>query len=102
MTVIVCNIATQFNEVIIKCNTMIQEQPMTQKEIIGKALKELKPNVTAEDRKAYMLEYGCTPGSIVWYLNGDVKDADTGVQILEFFSKRIAERNEKINNAKAL
>ena len=81
---------------------MIKEEQLSQKEILGKAFIDIKKDVTAADRKAYCDEHDATEQLIVFYLKGDVKDADRGVQMLEFFSKRISDRTKKIENAKAL
>lgn len=69
---------------------------MTQAQRMGEALKKLKVDVTADDRKALIDELGYTSATIVAYLNGDVKDNDTAVKIITFFRGRITEREKAL------
>lgn len=68
----------------------------TQAERLAAALLKVKPDVTAEDRAEAVKETGCTKATISKYLNGQVKDNDTGVTLLNFFRNRIAKREKAI------
>lgn len=58
-------------------------------------LKALKPNVTAEDRKQAMQNFGLSDVTIVNYLKGDVRDLSTAEKLLVFF-KQCVNRREKV------
>lgn len=70
---------------------------ITQAQRLGEALKKLKVDITAEDRKALTTELNYQSATVVAYLNGVVKDNDTAVKIIEFFRARIAAREKVIN-----
>lgn len=76
---------------------MINEATETQAEKIGKALIALKPNVSKEDRRDYRQHANCSEQLIVLYLKGEVKSLSIGLDMLEFFTKKIAEREQKLN-----
>lgn len=69
----------------------------TDLELALERLLELKPNVTAADRK----EAPASEATIVAYLNGQGKDLDTAIKLLRFFSGRIEERRELIGGAES-
>ena len=72
----------------------------TQAERLSEELLEIKPDVTAADRKALEDEKGFAKGTISKYLNGTVFDNDTAVLMLTFFRKRIADREKKITKTR--
>ncbi len=72
----------------------------TQAERLSQELLEIKPDVTAADRKALEDEKGFAKGTISKYLNGTVFDNDTAVLMLTFFRKRIADREKKITKTR--
>ena len=69
----------------------------SQVERIAKALIALKVDVTKEDRKAYVEQKKRTEQIIVRYLKGDVRNPTIGLEMLEFFTKCISERDLKID-----
>jgi DNA-directed RNA polymerase specialized sigma54-like protein len=69
---------------------------LTQKEKLSDAFKAIKPNVTADDRKAAETELGKEKSTISRYLGGRVMDLDTGIQLYTFFKKRIDKREKAI------
>lgn len=73
------------------------QQELTQKERLGQKFLAIKPDVSIDDRKAYMLTHHKTASTVSWYLNGKVKDIDTGLQMYEFFKQRIEARELQIN-----
>ena len=73
---------------------------MTQAERLGKVLKAIKPDVTADDRKAVVqsTELGYKPPTISKYLNGEVMNNDTAAKLIIFLKARIAKREKSIIN----
>ena len=71
---------------------------MSQKEVLSTKLIAIKENVTSQDRKDYVKEAGVTEQLIVFYLKGDVRDTDTGLKMLKFFTEKIRIRQEEIIN----
>jgi len=65
----------------------------TQKQRLAEALKKIKPDVTMKDREAFEKETKITKTTLSYYLNGDVKDNDTAVLVLDFMRKRISKRD---------
>lgn len=65
----------------------------TDLETANEALVQLKPNVTASDRK----ECQHSEATIVAYLNGLGKNLDTALEMLQFFTKRIEDRRQLIS-----
>lgn len=72
------------------------EKPLTQKEKLSIAFKEMKPNVTAEDRKAAEAELKKEKSTISRYLGGRVMDLDTGFELYGFLKKRIEKREKAL------
>ena len=75
---------------------MSTNNSVSQKEILGGKLMAIKDDVTREDRVAYQNKNIVSRQLVFVYFKGEVMDADRGVDMLEFFTKRIAERNAKI------
>jgi hypothetical protein len=71
---------------------------MQSKEVIIHKLTEritqLKPEVTAEDRRKAAKELEIDIMTVMRYLQGHVKKVDTGTKLLKFLQTRIKERNE--------
>jgi len=55
---------------------------------VNKLLSELKPNVTAADRK----EAPASELTVIQYLNGEGKDLAKGMELLRFFNAKVEER----------
>lgn len=70
---------------------------LSQKRALQKALKDLAPDVTAEDRKLAIKDLGLSKSTITTYLQGNVYDLSTGVKILKIIREQIQKRNEIIN-----
>ncbi len=70
---------------------------INQKQALQKALKEVAPDVTAEDRKLAIKELALSKSTITTYLQGNVYDLSTGVKILKIFREQIQKRNEIIH-----
>ena len=60
-------------------------------------LKAINPLVTAKDKYAAMEELNIHYATVHRYLNGGVKKVDTASDLLEFFNKRIENRNKVLN-----
>lgn len=75
---------------------MEQKKIETQAERLSKELVNIKPDVTANDRKRIESELGYSKGTISNYLSGNVDNSDTAVNILTFLRGRIAEREKVI------
>ena len=72
----------------------------TQAERLGEQLIKLRPDVTAQDRKDAVAEFGFTTATISRYLNGSVLDNDTAANLISFFNSKI-ENREKVIPANA-
>lgn len=70
----------------------VEEIKKTDLELANEALAEIKPNVTAADRK----ECSRSEAMIIRYLNGQGTELDTAVELLEFFRERITQRRKII------
>jgi len=70
----------------------VEETKKTDLELANEALAEIKPNVTAADRK----ECRRSEAMIIRYLNGQGTELDTAVELLKFFRERINARREVI------
>jgi hypothetical protein len=56
----------------------------------------IKPNVTAEDRRVAINELDVSRITVIRYLQGQVKKADTATRLIEFFRNRIKARDKAI------
>lgn len=65
----------------------------TQVERFAAILHSLKPDVTEDDRKAAIQELGIANNTVSFYMMGKGTNVKTGLQLIEFFRKRIAERD---------
>jgi len=77
--------------------TASSSQPvMSQKELLGKKLLEIKENVTREDRKNCTALVRRSKLTIDRYLNGHVYDISTGFDILNYLNGQIELRNKSL------
>jgi len=67
----------------------------TQLEKANEALMELRPNITATDRQE-ALKRGFGIATVKNYLIGKGSNLDTAVRLLQFFRKRIEDREKLI------
>ena len=74
-----------------------ESKKVSQLDRANEALKELKQNVTSEDRK----DCGFSEPIIVAYLKGEGRDLATAMTLLRFFRKRINEREKELNGVRA-
>lgn len=63
---------------------------------IKTALDELKPNITREDRRALRQHLNLTQSTISKYLGGRVMSVETGLDILQYLTSRITEREDRL------
>lgn len=63
---------------------------------ITQALLKIAPNVTSNDRTKCAKELKISKQTICYYLNGRVTNNDKGLKILEYFIKRIDDRQKEI------
>ena len=63
---------------------------------IAQALLKIAPNVTSGDRKKCAQELKISKQTICYYLNGRVTNNDKGLQLLEYLSQRIDDRQNEI------
>lgn len=63
---------------------------------LAEKLKEVSPMVTVEDRKEACAKFLKSRFTIFKYLAGEVRNADFGLELLEFFHGRIADRAERL------
>lgn len=64
----------------------------------GEVLISLAPNVTAEDRKAAMAEFGYNRAVIGYYLKGKGKELDIAMDLIRIFRRRIEERDNELQH----
>lgn len=62
-------------------------------------LQGLRPLVSSKDREAAEKELKVSPVTIIRYLNGNAKKIDTAAQLIQFFKRRIEERDKIITAA---
>lgn len=67
------------------------------KKELGDKMRLISSNVTLDDKKAAIEKFDKVRATIASYLEGDVKDVDFGIELLEFFHGRIKERLDRIN-----
>lgn len=72
----------------------VEEKQKTDLDLANEALAELKPNVTATDRK----ECSRDARTVSTYLNGQGKDLEMAFELLRFFRERIEARRKIIAN----
>lgn len=68
----------------------------TQREKLEEALSAIKDEVTALDKVAYQDKTETSKSTVSNYFNGKISDYDKAVDMLNFFRKRIADRDRKI------
>lgn len=76
-----------------------QTTPKTQLDKANAVLMGLSSDITSSDRKAAEEELNYTRFTIATYLKGEGKDLDITMIFVEFFQKRIEERNKKLAGA---
>jgi len=75
------------------------EIKLSTKERLGRELKSISEEVTAEDRQMFTDEYGYKRSTISDYIRGHVYNIDVAMKMLLFFRSRIAERHRIIETA---
>ena len=68
----------------------MSHQQKTDLQVANECLRELKPNVTASDRK----EAPASEATVIKYLDGYGKELDTAMKLIEYFRGRIEERRK--------
>ena len=74
------------------------EIKLTTKERLGRELKALAEEITAEDKQRFMAEYDYRKSTVSDYIRGYVYNIDVAMKMLLFFRARIAERERLIEN----
>lgn len=69
---------------------------LTQAKELAIKLQSISDNVTAKDRQACITKGIAGKTTISNYLNGEVRDIDTGLAIYNFMQKRIQKRQQAI------
>lgn len=72
------------------------EAALTHENRIKTALEELKPNITRGDRRALQQHLDLTNSTISKYLAGRVMSVETGLDILQYLTSRIKEREDRL------
>lgn len=73
----------------------MNKEQKTDLDVANESLSELKPNVSASDRK----EAPASEATVIQYLNGMGKDLDTAMKLLTYFRGRIEERRKLLSKA---
>lgn len=61
------------------------------------SLKELSPNLTTLDKRDAALKFDVHYNTVLNYLRGEIGDVDTGLEMVEFFNKRISARMTRVH-----
>jgi hypothetical protein len=67
----------------------------TQIDKANKALVDLRPNVSTQDRSDAVTQLGLSGPTVQRYLNGRATNLDTALNMIQFFRTRI-EKREKV------
>lgn len=73
----------------------INNETGSQLDRTNEALKKLSANVTTDDRREAMKTW--SESTIVDYLNGRGKNLNTAIKVLQFFQKRIKDREKVLS-----
>jgi hypothetical protein len=76
-------------------NKINQNNP-SQIEKANAILIDLRPNITPQDRDEAQKELNLSEPTITRYLNGEAKKIETALDMIEFFQRRILERDKKL------
>lgn len=76
--------------------TKKQQKADTQHDRARQVLADLKPDVTAADRKCAAKHFGVHELTVHRYLNGDVRRLEFAVDLIRLFRARIAEREKQM------
>lgn len=79
-------------------NKINQNNP-SQIEKANAILIDLRPNITPQDRDEAQKELNLSEPTITRYLNGEAKKIETALDMIEFFQRRILERDKKLQGA---
>ncbi|MFL5809222.1 MAG: hypothetical protein ACJ749_06845 [Flavisolibacter sp.] len=60
-------------------------------------LIDLRPDITSEDRDEAMKKLDLSEPTLSRYLNGEAKKIGTALNLIEFFQKRISDREKKLD-----
>lgn len=74
------------------------DKDFTQKERIANLLVEINKDVTESDRASFMDEKKISRVSLSRYMNGKVRNVDLALEMLLFFQKKIADRENLIHS----
>ena len=80
-------------------STTAQITNISQLDKANVVLKGLATSVTTDDRKTAEKKLGISRYSIVIYLKGEGKSLDTAMSLIEFFQKRIEDRDKRLEGA---
>lgn len=70
----------------------------SQRARIRAKLLAMAPDVTLEDRKVGVKKFKKSMVTVMTYLKGEVLNNDLGLELILFFTDRIAERERKIKS----
>jgi hypothetical protein len=73
----------------------MKTEQKSQLERTNEALLQMAPKITTTDRQAAMVNY--SEFTIVQYLKGRGKNLDTAIALLQFFRKKIEDREKVIS-----
>jgi hypothetical protein len=73
----------------------MQKEQKSQLERASEQLIELAPKITTSDRQEAMQTY--SEFTVVQYLKGRGKNLDTAIKLLQFFRKKIEDRNKVLS-----
>jgi hypothetical protein len=59
-------------------------------------LNELRPNVTSKDREDAQKKLDLSAPTVNRYLLGEAKNIDTAIRLIQFFKKRIEDREREL------
>lgn len=71
---------------------------LSQLERANAILVDLRPNITPQDREEAQKELNLSEPTVTRYLLGYSKKIDTALGLIQFFQKRISDREKKLQN----
>lgn len=63
----------------------------------AEALAALLPELSAKDKKDAARKFRLRGSGIYNYLHGDIGDVDTGLNLVDFFADRVAQKKDRLN-----
>jgi len=77
-------------------NTRSKKAGCSQQSHFSKQLKAISVDITPKDKALFLKSFNLSPATVSRYLNGQVKNNDTALKMLKFFTKCIHKRKTAV------